>query len=154
MPTSSWLSHPEGFTLCLSCVGTGRVTCRRYYRCPKHARDMGCGMAVYYLNRHGELVLSLFANEPRTRRRDRPRCGRRIVALTPRLAPGEVDLLLAQQAPIPGLILGAIPHCRSATWPAFARPCPAAWAVGTFHTQLLVKEPQGYFVFPSHHQSP
>jgi hypothetical protein len=41
-----------------------------------------------------------------------------------------------------------------ATWPAFARPCPAAWAVGTFHTRLLAKEPQGYFVFPSHHQSP
>src|SRR5262249_15258122 len=25
---------------------------------------------------------------------------------------------------------------------------------GTFHTRLLAKEPQGYFVFPSHHQSP
>ena len=32
-------------------------------------------MAVYYLNRKGELVLSLFAKEPRVRRRDRPRCG-------------------------------------------------------------------------------
>ena len=32
-------------------------------------------MAVYYLNRKGELVLSLFAEEPRVRRRDRPRCG-------------------------------------------------------------------------------
>jgi transposase len=57
-------------------------------------------------------------------------------------------------APVPSLVLAAIPHCRSATWPAFARPCPAAWAVGTFHTRLLAKEPQGYFVFPSHHQSP
>ena len=36
---------------------------------------MGSGMAVYYLNRKGELVLSLFAKEPRVRRRDRPRCG-------------------------------------------------------------------------------
>ena len=34
-------------------------------------------MAVYYLNRKGELVLSLFAEEPRVRRRDRPRCGAR-----------------------------------------------------------------------------
>ena len=38
-----------------------------------HARVMGFGMAVYYLNRKGELVLSLFAEEPRVRRRDRPR---------------------------------------------------------------------------------
>jgi hypothetical protein len=29
---------------------------------------MGSGMAVYYLNRKGELVLSLFAEEPRVRR--------------------------------------------------------------------------------------
>src|SRR5215472_7797202 len=36
---------------------------------------MGSGMAVYYLNRKGELVLSLFAEEPRVRRRDRPRYG-------------------------------------------------------------------------------
>ena len=36
---------------------------------------MGSGMAVYYLNRKGELVLSLFSEEPRVRRRDRPRCG-------------------------------------------------------------------------------
>jgi len=36
---------------------------------------MGSGMAVYYLNRKGELVLSLFAEKLRVRRRDRPRCG-------------------------------------------------------------------------------
>src|SRR5262249_49470837 len=49
-------------------------------------------------------------------------------------------------APVPSLVLAAIPHCRSATWPALARPCPAAWAVGTFHTRLLAKEPQGYLL--------
>jgi hypothetical protein len=32
-------------------------------------------MAVYYLSSKGELVLSLFAEEPGVRRRDRPRCG-------------------------------------------------------------------------------
>jgi hypothetical protein len=37
----------------------------------------GMAMAVYYLNRKGELVLSLLANEPRMKRRDRPRCGAR-----------------------------------------------------------------------------
>ena len=35
----------------------------------------GLAMATYYLNRNGELVLSLLSNEPRIRRRDRPRCG-------------------------------------------------------------------------------
>jgi len=28
------------------------------------------------------------------------------------------------EAPIPSLVLAASPHCRSATWAAFARPCP------------------------------
>src|SRR5215472_11428898 len=42
----------------------------------KNARAIwGLAMAAYYLNRKGELVLSLFAEEPRIRRRDRPRCG-------------------------------------------------------------------------------
>ena len=35
----------------------------------------GLAMASYYLSRNGELVLSLLSNEPRIRRRDRPRCG-------------------------------------------------------------------------------
>jgi hypothetical protein len=31
---------------------------------------------------------------------------------------------------------------------------PADFKHLAFHTRLLAKEPQGYFVFPSHHQSP
>src|SRR5262249_34663054 len=54
--------------------GGRRLNMRPY----KNARAIGgLGMAVYYLNRKGELVLSLFAEEPRVRRRDRPRCGAR-----------------------------------------------------------------------------
>jgi len=44
-------------------------------------------MACYYLSRNGELRLSLFAREPRTRRRDRPRCGAMTRKGTPCRAP-------------------------------------------------------------------
>ena len=60
--------------------------------------------------------------------------------------------LLSLMASRPTLVLGPVlsPPCN------LQRPFRArsAWAVGTFHTRLLAKEPQGYFVFPSHHQSP
>jgi hypothetical protein len=49
---------------------------KSYMRPYKNARAIwGLAVAVYYLNRKGELVLSLFAEEPRVRRRDRRRCG-------------------------------------------------------------------------------
>ena len=51
----------------------------------------GLAMAVYYLNRKGELVLSLFAEEPRVRRRDRPRCGARTRKGRPCRAPAVWD---------------------------------------------------------------
>lgn len=44
-------------------------------------------MAVYYLRRDGELCLSLLANEPRTPRRKRPRCGARTRRSAPCQAP-------------------------------------------------------------------
>jgi hypothetical protein len=77
-------------------------------------------MAVYYLNRKGELVLSLFAKEPRVRRRDRPRCGAKTRRGTRCRAPAVWDRGKDQARN------GALPTARRLE---HGKPCraPAVW---------------------------